>query len=177
MNSFLHIDWNAVFIPSVGIAEIVVRGTIVYLMLFVLLRVLRRETGVLGIADVLVIVMIADAAQSAMASDYKSVTEGLILVGTIAFWDYLLDWLGYRFPWFQRLLRPAPLQLIKDGTLNRKHMRQEMITLDELMGQLREQGVEKVEDVKMCCLEGDGRISVIKFEKEGGNKAPDVQVF
>jgi hypothetical protein len=43
---------------------------------------------------VLVVVLIADAAQNAMASEYKSITEGLILVTTIVFWDYFLDWLG-----------------------------------------------------------------------------------
>jgi hypothetical protein len=35
-----------------------------------------------------------------MASEYKSITEGAVLIGTIASWDYFLDWMGYRFPWF-----------------------------------------------------------------------------
>lgn len=166
MGNFFQVDWNSVFVPSVGVVEIILRGTLVYLMLFVLLRVLRREAGVIGIADVLVIVLIADAAQNAMASEYKSITEGAILVSTIAFWDYTLDWLGYRFPRFQRFVRPAPLLLIKDGRMIRKNMRREMITEEELISQLREQGVENVSEVKKCYLEGDGHISVIKEEKD-----------
>jgi uncharacterized membrane protein YcaP (DUF421 family) len=59
-------------------------------------------------------------------------------------------------------LRPAALLLIKDGVIQRKNMRQEMITEEELMAQLREQEVEKFEEVKKCYLEGDGHISVIK---------------
>ena len=39
-----------------------------------------------------------------------------------------------------------------------------MITEEELMAQLREQEVERVEEVKKCYLEGDGHISVIKRE-------------
>jgi len=35
-----------------------------------------------------VVVLIADAAQNAMASEYKSITEGAVLIGTIASWDY-----------------------------------------------------------------------------------------
>mgnify|MGYP000975267658 CR=1 FL=1 len=70
MDILFQIDWRSVFVPSVGILEIIVRGTIIYLMLFVLLRVLRREAGSLGITDVLVIVLIADAAQN---GDRKSV--------------------------------------------------------------------------------------------------------
>lgn len=173
MHALSQIDWNAVFVPTVSVAEIVLRGTLVYLLLFFVLRVLRREAGALGISDLLVVVLIADAAQNAMSSEYKSVTEGAVLVGTIIAWDYSLDWLGYRFPSFGRRLRPAPLPLIKEGRVLRQNLRKEMITMEELMSQLREQGVERVEEVKRCCLEGDGHISVIKYDSgsdKGGAK-------
>jgi uncharacterized membrane protein YcaP (DUF421 family) len=173
MVNFFQVDWKSAFVPSVGIIEIILRGTLVYLMLFVLLRLLRREAGVIGIADVLVIVLIADAAQNAMAGEYKSITEGAVLVSTIAFWDYTLDWLGYRFPRFQRFVRPAPLLLIKDGRMLRKNMRHEMISEEELISQLREQGVEHVSEVRKCYLEGDGHISVIKVEKDSDNRGPE----
>lgn len=164
MNIILLIDWRTIFTPSMPIGEIFVRGTIVYIALFFLLRFLRRGAGAIGISDLLVVVLIADAAQNAMAGEYKSITEGIILVGTIAFWDYFLDWLGYKFPAVQRLLRPAPLLLIKDGRILRQNLRQEMITKEELMGQLREQGVENVEEVKKCYMEGEGHVSVIKID-------------
>jgi uncharacterized membrane protein YcaP (DUF421 family) len=151
----------------VSLAEIVLRGTLVYLLLFFVLRVLRREAGALGISDLLVVVIIADAAQNAMSSEYKSVTEGAVLIGTIIAWDYSLDWLGYRFPAFGRLLRPAPLPLVKDGKALRRNMRKELISMEELMSQLREGGVEHISEVKKCYLEGDGHISIIK--KESGD--------
>ncbi len=157
-------DWHAVFVPTLDLTEIILRGTIIYLFLFFLLRLLRREGGQIGIADVLVVVLIADASQNAMASDYKSITEGIVLVATIAFWDYFLDWLGYHSPLVQRLLRSAPLLLIKDGQIQRRNLRQEMITIEELMSQLREQGIDAANRVKRCYLEGDGRISVIEFD-------------
>jgi uncharacterized membrane protein YcaP (DUF421 family) len=170
MDSLLQIDWKAVFVPEVGLAEIVVRGTLVYLVLFFVLRVLRREAGALGISDLLVVVLIADAAQNAMASDYKSITEGVVLVGTIVAWDYSLDWLGYRFPAVQRLLRPAALPLVKDGRMLKRNMRREMITTEELLSLLREQGVDGLEEVKTCYLEGDGHISVIKKDAGGDDE-------
>ena len=169
MENLFRIDWHSVFVPAVSLLEIVLRGTLVYLLLFFLMRVLRREAGALGISDLLVVVLIADAAQNAMSSEYKSVTEGAVLVGTIIAWDYSLDWLGYRFPVFGRLLRPAPLPLIKDGNALRRNMRKEMISMEELMSQLREQGVEHISEVKRCYLEGDGHISVIKRDSGGGD--------
>jgi uncharacterized membrane protein YcaP (DUF421 family) len=157
------IDWQELFIPTHPIFEIILRGTLTYIMLFLILRfLLKRQSGVIGIADLLVIVLIADAAQNAMASEYKSITEGCILILTIVFWNYAVDWLGYRFPSLRRLTRPAPLLLIKDGKMIFKNMRQEMITTDELNSQLRQQGVDHCSKVKRAYIEGDGSISIIR---------------
>jgi uncharacterized membrane protein YcaP (DUF421 family) len=158
----VSIDWHALFVPSLHIGEVFLRGTLMYLSLFVVLRLLRREAGTIGISDLLIVVLIADAAQNAMANEYKSITEGVVLILTIAFWSYTFNWLGYRFPRVQRLLRPAPLLLIKDGQVQRRNLRQEMLTEEELLGQLRAQGVEDISEVKKSFIEGDGRISVIR---------------
>jgi uncharacterized membrane protein YcaP (DUF421 family) len=162
MNTFYRIDWKLLFTPSISLGELFLRGTFVYLFLFILLRCLRRETGALAISDLLLVVLIADASQHAMANDYKSITDGFILVGTIAFWNFFLDWLGYKFPLMQRLLSPSPLLLIKDGRLQRRNMRKEMITKEDLMRELREQGIDTIEDVEKSYLEAEGNISVIK---------------
>jgi hypothetical protein len=68
-----QIDWKTVFVPTASLIEIFLRGTIVYLFLFLVLRILQRRAGTLGISHLLVIVLIADAAQNATASDYKSI--------------------------------------------------------------------------------------------------------
>jgi uncharacterized membrane protein YcaP (DUF421 family) len=164
MGWLLHVDWKSAFVPTMSVAEIFIRGTIIYLLLFAFMRFLRREVGGIGIADLLVVVIIADAAQNAMAGEYKSITEGVLLILTIGFWDYTLDRLGFASPRFQRLLRPPPLLLIKDGRMQRRNMKQEMITEEELMSQLREHGIEHVAEVKLSYLEGDGHISIIERE-------------
>ncbi len=135
-------DWRSVFVPSIPLLEIVLRGTVIYLFLFFMLRVSRREMGGMGISDLLV-VLVADASQNAMASEYKSITEGLVLVATIAFWDFFLDWIGYRFACAERFLRPAPLLLIKNGRLLRQNMKRELIREEELMAKLREHGISE----------------------------------
>ncbi|HYF56387.1 MAG TPA: YetF domain-containing protein [Salinarimonas sp.] len=162
MSALTDIDWQALVIPTHSVAEMMLRGTVMYLALFVLMRViLKRQSGGLAITDVLVVVLIADAAQNGMARDYESVTEGVVLVATILFWSYALDWLGYRFPAFERLMHPPPLRLVEDGRLLRRNMRQELITIEDLMSAIREQGVAELADVKLASIEADGRISVI----------------
>lgn len=160
----LEIDWSSVFSPVLPVAEIVLRGSLVYLFLFVVLRVMRHQAGALNITDLLLVVLIADAAQNAMGKDYSSVTEGAVLVATIAAWDYTLDWMGFHFPKTRRFIHPQPLPLIQNGIIMRRNLRRELITEEELMTQLREQGVDKISEVRRCYLEADGRVSVIKKE-------------
>ncbi len=174
---FAEIDWYELFVPQAPLAGVILRGTLTYVMLFLILRfLLKRQTGVIGIADLLVVVLIADAAQNAMAAEYKSITEGTLLVLTIVFWNYFLDWLGHRFPAFQRLVRPPPLKLVENGRMLRHNMRQEMITPEELNSQLRQQGIESCEEVKEAFIEGDGRISIIKKQKESTPNKPREKV-
>ena len=60
MNILLDVDWRALFVPTVPLLEAFVRGSLTYLALFVTMRfLLKRQTGVIGIADLLVIVLIA----------------------------------------------------------------------------------------------------------------------
>ena len=88
-------DWSAMFTFSVSPVEIIIRGSIVYWFIFVLLRVAgRRDLGSFGVADMLVLVLIADAAQNAMAGEYTSIVDGLILVATIVGWTVVVDWVG-----------------------------------------------------------------------------------
>ena len=160
-----EVDWEAVFVPQTPLLEVVVRGSLVYLAVFALMRfVLKRETGGLGITDVLVVVLIADAAQNAMADDYRSVPDGVLLVAVVVAWAWVINALGYRFPGVQRLVRPRPLLLVKDGEPILRNMRREFVTLEELRSHLREQGVEDVSQVHRAHMESDGRLSVITAE-------------
>ena len=162
MHTWFSVNWQAIFVPSMSVVELIVRGSLVYLSLFSVLRFLpSRQLGTLGIPDLLVVVLFAEAAQNAMASTYTSITEGAILVATVIFWSYLLNWLGYKFPKFQQFLNPPPLLLVKNGRMIHRHLERELITEEELMSQLRQQGVEFLVDVKKAYLESDGSISVI----------------
>lgn len=157
------IDWRTAFVPTVPPAELILRGTIVYLVLFSFMRfVLKREGGNIGLADLLMTVLIADAAQNAMASEYKSITDGLLLVGTIVFWNYMLDFLAFRFPALRWFVEPSPLKLVDNGRLLYRNMRKELISRDELLSQIREEGLEDLSQVKVAYMEGDGHISVIR---------------
>jgi uncharacterized membrane protein YcaP (DUF421 family) len=159
----MDIEWQELFVFSMPWAEIIVRGTAIYWFLFLIFRfIIRRDVGSVGIADVLILVMVADASQNAMAGDSKSIADGMLLIATLIFWNVLLDWLSYRNPAFRRLVQPRPLRLVKDGRMIKRNMKKEYITEEEVMQALREEGIDALDQVKAVYLESDGEFSVVK---------------
>jgi uncharacterized membrane protein YcaP (DUF421 family) len=159
----VSLDWGEIFGINVSPLELIIRGTAMYLFLFLLFRVVvRRRVGAIGMADILILVIIADAAQNAMSGEYKSVTEGAILIGTILFWNLAIDWVNFRVPALRNWLEPPPMLLIRDGRIIRRNLRHEFVTEDELKSKLREKGVKDVGEVAEAHMESDGTVSVIK---------------
>ena len=160
-------DLHALFTFGVDPLELIVRGSAVYWFLFLLIRfVMRRDAGSLGIADILLLVLIADASQNAMAGTYETVADGFVLVATLVAWNWLVDWASFRWNAVRRLAEPPPLVLVRRGRILARNLRREYVTVPELMAGLREQGVDKLADVKMARMEPDGSISVIRVQRD-----------
>lgn len=155
-------DLVSLFSFSIHPLEIIVRGTAVYWFLFLLFRfVMRRDVGSIAIADILLLVMIADASQNAMAGEYTSIADGFVLVATLAGWNYLLDWASYHSPRIRSFVEAKPLLLVRDGRVLRANLRRELVTLDELESRMRENGIESMSEVRLAYLESDGEISLL----------------
>ena len=159
----LGFDIGAAFTPDVNLFETIVRGVIMYFSIFILLRVvLRGRTSAVTVSDLLVLVLIADAAANAMGSEYHSIVNGIVLVATIVLSSYAVDWLAFRYPTVLRFVHPERRPLVVDGRIIRRTLRDELMTEEELMTQLRLNGVEELGEIKVAYLEGNGEVSVIK---------------
>lgn len=159
------------FRVNVPVLELLLRGTLVYWLLFLIFRfVLRRDVGGVGLADILLLVIVADAAQNAMAGGYDTVSEGAILVLTIVGWNWLLDFLAFRFAFMRKFVMPRRLSLVVNGRVQGQNLSREFITREELEAKLREQGISDLAQVRVAYLEGDGHVSVIRRPEESGSQ-------
>lgn len=158
------IDWAALFVPQNSLAEVVMRGTLIYLLLFLVLRFfLNRQTGAVGIPDLLVVVLIVEATTDALGRN-DTITEAAVLVLTVMAWSYGLQWICYHVPALEFLIASQKVKLIENGKLLRRNMRRELVTHEELMALLRTQGIDDPKDVRAAFIEGSGDISVIRAD-------------
>lgn len=158
-----QLDVGKIFLPEVPLLEIVLRGTLTYLALCVLMRVVpKRQAGELSPNDMLLVVIVGGVAVAAIAKEYMALPDVLILIATILGWNFALDWLAYRFPKLRPILREPPTLLVQQGQFVEDGLRQEMVTEEDVAAQLRKQGLSDVADIDKAYLEADGSISVVE---------------
>ncbi len=154
---------DALFQFTLSPLELLVRGTLIYWFLFFIFRFfLRRDAGSAGVADLLFIVLLGDAAQNGMIGDGKTVADSAAVIATLAGWNFLLDALAYHVPLIARFTDPPPLCLIRNGRVITRNLRRQYITNDELLAALRNKGLEKPEQVYRMYLEASGQFTVVK---------------
>lgn len=165
-HSLLLVDFEKLFKIETAIPELIIKGSIMYLGILLLFRVLPRRTGgEMAMMDLIFVLLITEAATHSLGG-YSSVTEGFIVIVTMMAWNYLLNYLSYHIPFVEKMVSPPPLQIIKNGKLIKRNMRREYLTEEELTDHLRLEGIDKVDNVKAAYIEGDGNISVIAKKKK-----------
>jgi uncharacterized membrane protein YcaP (DUF421 family) len=157
---------SELFTPAATLLEIFLRGTIIYLVLFAMLRFLVRRGSVASasMTDFLLLLLISNAVQNALIGDSNSITDGILLVAVVIFWSYAIDWLSLRSNSIRRFAYPRPVKLVENGKLLQKNMQQELITEEQLYSLLRQQGIEDINEVKEAQIEPNGQISIVPFD-------------
>lgn len=169
MAAFRLPDWGGVFVPDGSLAESFLRGTAVYFTVLVLFRlILRRQTGGMGLSDVLLVVLASECVSPALSAEMKSVPNGIAALAALLVWSYALDWATDRWPRLNRQLEHQPVELVRDGEKRPDALHEQHITDDELMSQLRLNGVDDPAKVKVATLEPDGEVSVVTREESEG---------
>ena len=165
-------EWIDSLAPTLSLGELFVRGTITFLGLTFLLRIVgQREAGGLGMADLLVVLLAVDAAGMGLTGDSTSLADGFVLVVVVLAWSVALDALSYRWPRVGYLLKARPRSLIEDGELNLRAARRELMSDEEVRSQLRLHGIEDIGMVERAFIEPNGMVSIVLREPSESSEA------
>ena len=155
-------------VPVVPIWEVVARTVVVYVAVFVLLRLAgKRELGQMSVLDLVVILVIANAVQNAMNGGDNSLTDGLVAAATLVAMNIVVTRFARRIPFFSRLVVEHPTLLLVDGKVIEAHLDRESVSVDEIEMAAREHGIDDLAEVSAAILEADGSISIIP--RHGGH--------
>ena len=148
---------------EVPVWEIVARGSLVYVAVAVVLRLVpKRQIGNISPNDMIALVIVGTLAADAMMGDIKALPDIILMIVVILLWDYLTNLAEYHFPRYRGVAQDSPRLLIHRGVLLKDNLRKEKLTEQELIASLRKQGVTDIGDVQQAILEVDGEISVVR---------------
>ena len=143
--------------------DIVVRALVAYVFILFLMRVVgRRELSSMEPSDVILLVVIGDLVQNGVTQSDYSVTGIVLAAGTIGMLATITAYITYRSRRIRSVVEGEPVILVQDGETIDRNMRNERLTLAELMEQARLQQIESLDKVKWAVLETNGAISFIE---------------
>ena len=149
------------FVPSVGVGELVLRVAVVYAAVFVLLRIVgKRHVGELAPFDLIVLLLLSECVQNALIADDKSLTGGIVAAATLFGLNQVVGYATWRSKRAERLLEGTPRFLVRHGHVLKDALAREQITHSELVEALRREGCTSLANVRYAVLENDGGITV-----------------
>lgn len=143
--------------------NIIFKTTILYLFIILVYRIMgKKEVGQLGIVDLIVSILIAELAAICIEQDDSSIFISIVPIIVLVLLQIILNFIGLKSDKFRKLVDGNPTVIIKEGKIKFKEMSKIRYSLDDLITQLREQGVKSIEEVDYAILENDGKLSVFQ---------------
>ena len=153
------------------------RTMLLYGVLIAVIRLMgKRQIGQMEPSEFVVTMLVANLASIPMQDAGVPLFLGLIPILTVLGMELVLSHLSLESIHFRKLLCGKPVILIENGNILQKNLRRTRVTIDELMGHLREKDVLDVQSVQYAILETNGNLSVFPYPKEKPASAKDAGV-
>ena len=120
--------------------------------------------------------LLADLASVPMQDGSIPLVAGIIPIVTVLGAELILSGLSMGSVKVRRLLCGKPVILIGNGKILQNNLRRTRVTLDELMGHLREKDVLDIGQVQYAILETNGNLSVFPYPRHMPASAEDAGI-
>lgn len=143
-------------------AIIFVRTVILYFAILISMRIMgKRQLGEMEISEFIVAALIADLAATPLQDIGIPLLNGLVPIIILFCFEIIIAGLNMRSIKLRKLTYGRPEIIIRNGRIIREAMQKNRFTLDELMQELRAQGLTDTTQVEYAVLETNGQLSII----------------
>ena len=143
------------------------RTIILYILIIAGVRLMgKRQVGELEPSELVLALLIADLAAVPMQDFGIPLLTGVIPILTLLCLTMSLSILTMKSVKFRALVCGRPSIVVENGVVKQSEMKKNRFTVDELMEELRMQGVTDLSAVKYAILETNGQLSVLLFANQ-----------
>lgn len=138
-----------------------------YLFIIFVYRLMgKKEIGELGIGDLIVTVLVAELAALSIEEPNKSIWISVVPILVLVVSEIVISYISLKSEKFRNFIDGHPTVIIKNGKVNFSAMTKLRYTLDDLITQLRGEGIKSIEEVDYAVLETSGDLSVFQNTKD-----------
>jgi uncharacterized membrane protein YcaP (DUF421 family) len=143
--------------------SVIIRAAIVYLFIFLMLRMTGKRTlSEMTPFDLVLLLIISEATQEALIDDDHSVTGGMLIITTLVFIDVVVSILSSRFKIFEKMIDNVPMIIMENGNPLTDRMGKARVKIDDILEAARKKhGLTSLDEIQYAILEKDGEISII----------------
>lgn len=153
--------------------EIVFRALVVFLFLWLVTRIVGRSTlGEISTFQLIVFITMGDLVQQSVTQQDYSVTGSMLAVSTFTLLTILISWANTRWRRARPVTQGIPVLLVVDGEPQLDMMRRERLSIDDLYSEARQDGIERLSDVRLAVLETNGQVSFFTGTPKQGAPGP-----
>lgn len=146
--------------------EIVVRATVVYWFLWLVVRGTgKRSLAEITPLEMIMIVVLGDFVQQGVTQEDMSVTGAIIAVSTFVVWTLTTDFAACRWSRFGKVLEGESVVIVRDGQPVVERLRKERLSVDDVLGAARSKGFASLDEIAFGVLEHDGSFSFVPTER------------
>ncbi|MBR5094850.1 MAG: DUF421 domain-containing protein [Oscillospiraceae bacterium] len=145
-------------------AIVLARTLIIYFALLLTMRLLgKRQLGEMELSEFVLAALIADLASHPLQDMGIPLINGLVPILVLFCCEIVISGLCLKNIRLRELIFGRPSLLISQGKILQEEMFRDRFTLDELMQELRSQGITDLSTVETGVLETNGRLNAILF--------------
>lgn len=146
------------------IVYVIIRTVFFYIFVFVIFRIMgKREIGQLSIQDLVVSLLIAELVAISIENYKDSMLLTIIPILLLLFFEIGVGYLSLKFNKFRNLIDGKPSLIINKGIINYKEMLKQRYSLDDLLLELRNNGIKNLKDIEYAILENSGKLNIFKY--------------
>lgn len=145
--------------------ETIIRTILFYFFILFMYRIMgKREIGQLGVIDLIVSILIAELAALSIEKTNQSVWMTIIPILLLVGLELILGFLSVKSRVFNKLFGGKPTLIINNGKIIYKNLINQRYSIDDLLLELRKNGIYSIEDVEYAFLEMNGQLSIFKYK-------------
>ena len=142
--------------------ETILKTAIVYLMLTLIIRLMgKRQLGELDITEFVITILLSEIAAAPIIAEKTSIGHAAVAMLTLLSLEVATSFLIIKLPFLKKMLSSHPTVLISRGIINIKAMKKVRISVEELICQIRQNGIFDLNEVDYAILEENGKMSII----------------